>query len=198
MIWKGRKRTDAKGQGSQYRIVDVEVKMSIAASPATQDTVVGILHGIAGLKGAEGGPDLHAAQDVIDAELVLPTHPLKGRSHVILLAHAFFGPLDGNPMIGSVGVHPTPIAVGALPQGLLRDGPDAVDVPEKVDNVFLAGQQRQISQDDHSVETVIYKGQQAAKELVKGFHRSAPVIRFSLNKSSVRRPVEIKISNIFG
>ena len=40
----------------------------------------------------------------------------KGRSHVILL-DAFFGP--SMPMIGSVGVHPTPIAVGALPQGLL-------------------------------------------------------------------------------
>src|SRR5215469_1782507 len=49
-----------------------------------------------------------------------------------------------------------------------------------------------MTEDDDTVETVVYQGQQAAKQLCEGFHRSSPVVLVSTTRSSARRPVEIK------
>jgi len=46
-----------------------------------------------------------------------------------------------------------------------------VHVAEEMDDVFRPRQQRQVSLDDDAVETVVYKSQQAAKQLVEEFHR---------------------------
>jgi hypothetical protein len=47
------------------------------------------------------------------------------------------------------------------------------------------GQQRQVALNDKAVETVIYKNQEAFKELLEGFHRSPPQMFGSIPKSSV-------------
>ena len=168
------KGADTKRHRSQHRIVDVEVKMGVAASLAAQDTVAGILDWIAGLARAERRPHFHAAQDGVDAETLAPVHTLQIGTYVILLAHALFGPLDGNIVLIRIVVHPATITVSTLSQGILSNRPDAVNVPKEVHDVFLAGQQRQVGQDDHPFETVVYKREQTAKQFVKGFHRSSP------------------------
>jgi len=45
------------------------------------------------------------------------------------------------------------------------------NVAEEMHDVLGPGQQRQVSLDDDAVETVIYKNQEACKELREGFHR---------------------------
>jgi hypothetical protein len=47
------------------------------------------------------------------------------------------------------------------------------------------GQQGQVSLDDDTVKTVIYKNQEAFKELREGFHRSPPQMFGWIPKSSV-------------
>src|SRR5437660_588837 len=47
-------------------------------------------------------------------------------------------------------------------------------VAEEMDDVLGPRQQRQIFLDDDTVETVVYKSQQAAEQLAEGFHRSSP------------------------
>ena len=93
---------------------------------------------------------------------------------VILLLHAFLGPLDGGAVVASKGFDPLPVLVGPLGQNLLGDGVDAVHVAEEMDDVLGPRQQRQVSLDDDAVETVVYQSQQAAEQLAEGFHRSSP------------------------
>ena len=59
-----------------------------------------------------------------------------------------------------------------------------------MDDVLRSRQQREIALDDDAIETVIYKREQAAKQLVKSFHRSSPLIRASATRSCARRLVE--------
>jgi hypothetical protein len=56
--------------------------------------------------------------------------------------------------------------------------------------VSFFAEYREIALDDDAIEAVVYKQQQAAKQLVEGLHRSAPVMRASATRSSVRRLVE--------
>ena len=58
-------------------------------------------------------------------------------------------------------------------------------VAEKMHDVFGTGQQRHVPLDDDAVETVIYKNQEAFKELREGFHRSPPQMFGWTPKSSV-------------
>jgi len=110
------------------------------------------------------------------------------------------GPLNGNLAIAGEGIHPPVILGGPLAQDFLGDGSHAVHVTEKVHDVFRPRQQRQVAQDDDAVETVVYQGQQAAKEPDEIFHRSSSSFALaSTTRASDRGPVEIKeISNIFG
>ena len=91
------------------------------------------------------------------------------------------------------GSHPAAIIVGPLTQDLFADSVDLMEVTEEVDNVLGAGEQGQMTEDDDTVETVVYQGQQAGKQLSEGFHRSSPVVLASATRSSARRPVEIKV-----
>jgi len=50
-----------------------------------------------------------------------------------------------------------------------------MDVAEEMHDMLGAGEQGQIALDDDTVETMVYKNQQAAQPLVKGFHRSSPL-----------------------
>jgi hypothetical protein len=58
-------------------------------------------------------------------------------------------------------------------------------IAEKMNDVLGTRQQRQVSLDDNAVETVIYKNQEAFKELREGFHRSPPQMFGSISKSSI-------------
>jgi hypothetical protein len=92
----------------------------------------------------------------------------------------------------SEGFHPAVVIVGPLTQDLFADGVDLVEVTEKVDDVLGAGEQGPMIEDDDTVETVVYQGQQATRQLCEGLHRSSPVVLASATRSSARRPVEIK------
>ena len=90
------------------------------------------------------------------------------------------------------------VILGTLAQDLFVDGLDLVDVAEEMDDVLRASEQGQMAQDDHAVETVIYQGQQAAKQLCEGLHRFRPLTLALTTRSSDKEPMEIKISNMFG
>jgi hypothetical protein len=62
---------------------------------------------------------------------------------------------------------------------------------EKMHDVFGPGQQRQVPLDDDAEETVLYKNQEAFKELREGFHRSPPQMFWPDNQNHLSwRPVE--------
>jgi hypothetical protein len=73
-----------------------------------------------------------------------------------------------------------------------------VDVTEEVHDVVGAGEQGQMAEDDDTIETVIYQGQQAAKQLCECLLRFRPLTLVSRTRSSDKEPMEIKISNMFG
>ncbi len=81
------------------------------------------------------------------------------------------------------------VIVGSLTQGLFADGTHLVDDAKKVDDVLGAGELGQIAKDDDAIETVIYQGQQAAKQLCKGLHRFLPLTLALRTRSSDREPL---------
>ena len=103
-----------------------------------------------------------------------PFQALPVRPDGIFLAHALFRFPDGDFVIAGVAFHPSPVFQGAFRQDLRGDGKQPMHVAEEMDDVFGTGQQRQVSLDDDAVETVIYKNQEAFKELREDFHRSPP------------------------
>src|SRR5215472_4383506 len=153
---------------------------------------MGIVDREPGNGGAEGGSQFHALKDEVDSELIAALHASQVGTNVVLLADPFFGPLHGDLTFLGEGFHPTVVIVGPLTQDFFADGVDLVDVAEEVDDVFGAGEQGQMTEDDDTVETMVYQGQQAAKQLCEGLHRSSPVVLASATRSSARRPVEIK------
>src|SRR5438552_13264309 len=96
------------------------------------------------------------------------------RLDAILLAHTFLCFQHGDSVVAGVAFHPSPIFGSPLGQDLRGDGILAMHVAEEIYDVFGARQQRQVSLDDDAVETVIYKNQEAFKELRESFHRSPP------------------------
>jgi hypothetical protein len=54
------------------------------------------------------------------------------------------------------GFHPAAVIVGPLTQDFFADGAD-LDVREKVDDVLGAAEQGQMTEDDDTVETVVYE-----------------------------------------
>src|SRR6266481_3628828 len=71
-------------------------------------------------------------------------------------------------------------------------------VAEKVDHLFRTRQPAQISVDDYAVESVVYRNQQAGKQLCEEFHRSS-VFRSCLDNLIFGQTTGgIKISNMFG
>jgi len=156
--------------------------------------------GYFGHRDPEVAADLHALQDEIDAEALLPLHLPQARPYVVFLADALFGPFERYLMIARKGLHPLVVIGGALAQDFLADGADPVHLAEEVHNVFQAREQRHMAQDDDAVKTVVYESQQAPKPPHEIFHRSSCSLAFCVaTRASDRGPVEIKeISNIFG
>src|SRR5438128_2293048 len=159
---------------------------------------MGVVDREPGSGGAEGGSQFHALEDEVDSELISALHASQVGTDVVLLADPFFGPLHGDLTFLGEGFHPAVVIVGPLTQDLFADGVDLVDVTEEVDNVLGAGEQGQMTEDDDTIETVVYQGQQVAKQLCKGLHRFLPLILAATTRSSDKEPMEIKISNVFG
>src|SRR5438270_9672949 len=138
--------------------------MGVARALAADDAVIGVGSGIFRHRHPEVGANLHAPQDEIDAEALLSLHLPQAGAHIVFLAYALLGPLDGNPVITGEGVDPLVIFGGTLAQGVLGDGADTVYVAEEVHDVLRAREQRQMAADDDAVETVVYERQQAPKQ----------------------------------
>jgi hypothetical protein len=66
-------------------------------------------------------------------------------------------------MIPREGLDPLLVLLRAHLERLFGDGINPVHVPEEVDDMLLAGQQRQVPLDDDPIETVVDKGEQAPK-----------------------------------
>src|SRR6516162_2892513 len=153
---------------------------------------MGIVDREPGNGGAEGGSQFHALEDEVDSELIAALQASQVGTDVVFLADPLFGPLHRDLAFLSKGFHPAVVIVGRLTQGFFADGVDLVDVAEEMDDVLGAGEQGQMTEDDDTLETVVYQGQQAAKQLGEDLHRSSPVVLASATRSSGRRPVEIK------
>jgi hypothetical protein len=95
---------------------------------------------------------------------------------VILFAHALFCPFDRDLAFSGEGFHPAVILVSPFSQHFLGDGTGLVDIAEEINEVLRPGQQRDVPENDEAVETVVYKSEQAAKQLCKGFHRSSSML----------------------
>ena len=107
-------------------------------------------------------------------------------SNDILLAHALLRLQHRDFVVASVAFHPSPILQGSLGQDLRRNRILTMHIPEEVNNMLRPRQQRQVALDDDAVETVIYKNQEAFKELREDFHRSPPLMFGWIPKSSAR------------
>jgi hypothetical protein len=188
---KGRNDPTHKAIGPQHFVPDVEVIVGIARALPDEDAVMWIVDRELGNGGAEGGSPFHALADEVDSELISVPQASQVGTDVVFLADPFFSPLHRDGLFLGEGFHPAGVIVGPLTQDLFA-GVDLVEVTEKVDDVLGAGEQGQMTEDDDTVETVVYQGQQAAKQLCKGLHRSSPVVLASAARSSARRPVEIK------
>jgi len=195
---KGEERTYAQGDRTQDFVADVEIVVGVTRALPGENAVVGIVDRESGNRGTERGAQFHALEDEIDAELMATVHPLQMRVDVVFLADSFLGPLQGNLLFLGEGLYPAVVIIGTLAQDLFVDGLDLVDVAEEMDDVLRASEQGQMAQDDHAVETVIYQGQQAAKQLCEGLHRFRPLTLALTTRSSDKEPMEIKISNMFG
>ena len=133
---------------------------------------------------------LHALENEADSIPIAALHPFQMRPDVIFLPYPFLGPFHRDLVVPGKGFDPMFVFRGPAGQNLLRDRVKPQDVAEKMHNVLFPRQQRQVSLNDDAVKTVIYKSQQAAKQLVEGLHRPVPRDFALTTKSSIDRPME--------
>lgn len=155
--------TNAQGEGTQQLVPHVEVIVRIAAALAGNDAVIGVFDGEPWHGGPEGGSHLHALQDEINAEAILPFHTQQVGLDIILLAHALFRPFHRDLAVSGEGFHPAMILVGSFSQHFLGNGAAVVDIAEEMNQVLRPSQQREVSENDEAIKTVVYKNEQAAK-----------------------------------
>jgi hypothetical protein len=180
---EGKEAGQADDDRSQHLVPDVEVVMGKAAALASQDTVVGVLGRKLGHADAEGAAQFHALEDVVDAKGISLFHAVECGENVVFFAEIFFCPLDGDFVIGGVGFHPIAVIVGALAEHFLVHHGDAQNLVAEVDHLFGSGQAAEIAVEDDAVETVVYKSQQAVKQLREQLHRSPPDACFATRSS---------------
>src|SRR5260370_360827 len=118
------------------------------------------------------------------------------RSDVVFAFEAFrfegfvVGPFDRNAVVARKRFDPLLVLLRAFGQRVFGDRVDVMHVAEEMDDVLRPRQEGEITLNDDAIETVVYKPEQAAKQLVKGFHRSSPVMCASATPSCARRLVE--------
>jgi len=158
---EGKKRTDAQDDGAEHFIANVEVVVGVTRPLPPDDAIVRILGRVLRLAGAEVGAGFHGFEDEVDAKALATLHRHQIGPREVFLAEAFLlpvgvGPLEGNAMVASEGLHPMLVVLGSLPQRLLGNGVDAVHVAEEIDDVLGTSEQREIALDDDAIETVVY------------------------------------------
>src|SRR5271156_2382778 len=189
---EGKEGGHAHDDRPQCLVADVEVEMRETAALGSQDPVVGVLRGELRNRDAKGAALFHALEDEVDAVGVLLFHPLQGRQDVIFFAQSFFRPLDGEVMVAGVRLDPLAVFIGTPRECFFADHRNPEDLMEEVNHLFGAGHATEVPMDDDAVEAVVYKNQQAGKQLCEQFHRSSASDLVSSTRSSVRRPVESK------
>jgi hypothetical protein len=100
-------------------------------------------------------------------------------------------------MVAGEGLHPALVIVGALAENLLAHHRYAEDRSNEMNYLLGPGQPAKVAVDDNAVEAVIYKNEQAAKQLCESLHRSSPCSRLD-NKIIGQTTGGFKISNMFG
>jgi len=189
----------AQDEGAEHVVADVEVIVRVAGPLTRHDSVVGIVGRVLRQPDAELRPLFEALEDKVDAIFPLALESLSVGADVVLLLQLLrleylgIGPLDGNVVVAGVGLDPLLVLLRPFGQRLLGQGIDVVYVAEEVHQVLRSCQQREVPLDDDAIETVVYKQEQAAKQLVEGFHRSSPVMRASAIPSCARRLVETRL-----
>jgi len=76
-------------------------------------------------------------------------------------------------MVAGVGLHPIAVIVGASGEHFLADHRNLEHFTEEIHDLFGAGYTAEVAVDDDAVEAVVYKNQQAGKQLCEEFHRSS-------------------------
>src|SRR6202022_776465 len=166
--WK--ERCHADDDRPEALIADIEVVMGEAAGLMRQDAVVGILRGILRHADSERPALFHALEDKVDSTGILFHHPSQRGQHVIFLANTFSCPLNRDLMVAGESLHPVLVIVRALAESFLAHHQNAEDLAPEMHHLFGPGQPAEVTVDDNAVETVIYKNEQAAKQLSKPFH----------------------------
>jgi len=133
---------------------------------------VRVIRGVLGETDAELGTLLQAPEDEVDAESPLPLHVGPVGTNVVFLLQ-FLGlerlrirPLDGDTVVAGECLDPLLVRLRPFGQGLFGNRVHPMHVTEKMHDVLWAGQQRQVALNDDAIETVVYKQEQAAKQLV--------------------------------
>jgi len=112
----------------------------VTTALAADEAVVRVFDRVSRRPGAEGRSDLHALENEIDAETIVPFHAPQGGPNVILLADPLFRPLVGKLMVAGESVYLTVILDGPLAYDSLGDGPGVMGVAEQVVDVLGPGQ----------------------------------------------------------
>jgi hypothetical protein len=111
---EGEERRHPHNDGAQDFVADVEVVVGEAALLAGQDAVVRIF----GRELRHGDPErpslFHALENEVHAESVLAHHFAQPWLHIVFLAHAPLGPLNGDTVIAGKGLDPALIIGGPL------------------------------------------------------------------------------------
>src|SRR5580704_10729354 len=187
-----KERCHANDDRSEDFIADIEVVVREATPLVSQNAMVRILGRELGNAATEGGTLFHALEDEVDSTRILLHHPAQGRQHVVLLAHALFGPFDGNLVIAGISLDPLLVVASSLREHLLVHHRHPDDLAEEIHHLLRSRQPAQVTADDDSVEAMVYKYKQAAKQLCERLHRLSSLDQVSTTRSSVRRPVESK------
>lgn len=145
--------------------------MGVAAALLAQDSVIGILRGVFGVRNSESPSLFHASEDEIDAEtasfLLRPT----GRPEPVLLADVFGSPLNGDPVFGSVVLDPSLIVSGSLREQFLCDDGLTSHVMEEIHDVVFASEKGEIAVDHDAIKAVIKPLQERPEEFKEELHR---------------------------
>jgi hypothetical protein len=194
---KRKKRRHADNDRPEHLIPDIEVVMGKATDLMREDAVVGVLRGILRHADSERVALFHAFEDEVDAESFPLLHAAQYRQNVIFFAHAFAGPLNGNPVVTSISLHPVLVIIGPLTENFLADHRDAEHLPDKVHHLLRPGKSVEVTVDHNTVKAVIYKNEKVAEQPGERIHEDishrkgeAPVGRRIIK----RRPAKTTIA----
>ena len=142
-----------------------------------QDPVVGILGGILRHADPEAGALFHAFENKIDPVGVLLAHSAQPGQNILLFTDTFFGPLDGDLVVGAKGFHPLLVVIGTLSDQLLVQDGNSEHLAKEMNHLLGPRQSAQIAVDDDPVEAVVDKEQKLTKELLEQFHGNLILLR---------------------